>query len=202
MIVWGSQDREQRRVDGAAYDPTSDTWRRIGDAPVELTDATAVWTGREMILFGAALHGGNHAETNSAIGIAYDPAADSWRELPDSNLDTNANDAIWIGDGLLAWDYNLDSQIYDPVTDRWSDAGRVPTDECEDVPTSVWAGVAYGKLCGDLVRFDPGTGTWEHIDAPAIFATTIYGAGDSLLVGGVSSSSGRGEDLRLFAHES
>jgi N-acetylneuraminic acid mutarotase len=200
MIVWGSQDREQRRVDGAAYDPASNTWRRIADAPVELTDATAVWTGEEMIVFGAALHGGNHAETSSAIGIAYDPAADSWRELPDSNLDTNANDAIWIGDGLLAWDYNLDSQIYDPMTDRWSEAGKVPTDECEDVPTSVWAGVAYGKLCGDLVRFDPGSGTWEHIDAPAMFPSTIYGAGDTLLVGGVNGTTGEGEDWRLFAY--
>ena len=46
MIVWGSQDREQRRIDGAAYDPASDTWRRIADAPVELTDATAVGPDR------------------------------------------------------------------------------------------------------------------------------------------------------------
>ena len=27
MIVWGSTEREQRRVDGAAYDPEADTWR-------------------------------------------------------------------------------------------------------------------------------------------------------------------------------
>lgn len=200
MIVWGSQDREQRRVDGAAYEPASNSWRRIADAPGELTDATAVWTGQEMIVFGAALHGGNHAETDSAIGIAYDPAADSWRDLPESNLYTNANDAIWIGAGLLAWDYNLDSQIYDPATNRWSDAGKAPTDECEDVPTSVWAGVAYGKLCGDLVTFDPESGTWQRIDGPVGFPTTIYGAGDTLLVGGVNNSFGEGADWRFFAY--
>ena len=73
--------------------------------------------------------------------------------------------------------------------DQWRDAGKVPTDECEDVPTSVWAEAAYGKLCGDLVTFNPRSGTWEHIDAPAMFPTTIYGARDSPLVGGVNGAS-------------
>ena len=87
------------------------------------------------------------------------------------------------------------------MTDRWSDAGKVPTDECEDVPTSVWAGAAYGTLCGGLVRFDSGSGAWEHIDAPGMFPTTLYGAGDTLLVGGVYGSFSEGEDWRLFAFE-
>ena len=109
-------------------------------------------------MFGAALHGGNIAETNSAIAIAYDPTADSWRELPDSNLDTNANDAIWIGDGLLAWDYNLDSQIYDPVTDRWSDAGNVPTDECEDFRRPSGQGLPKASFAGIWSRSIRGVG--------------------------------------------
>ena len=202
MIVWGSQSREQRRVDGAAYDPALDAWRRIADAPAELTDAAANWTGEEMIVFGAALHGGNFAETDTAIAIAYDPAADSWRRLPDSEIDTNASDAVWIGERLLVWDYNLESQVYDPVTDSWVAAGSVPTDECEDVPSTVVAGAAYGRLCGDLVTFDGQRGTWHPIGQPMtpFSPDELYAAGDTLLAVGVADPYDGGEDWRMFAY--
>ncbi|MGH2529558.1 MAG: hypothetical protein ACRDH0_09540, partial [Actinomycetota bacterium] len=52
--------------------PASDSWRTIAEGPIELTDAVGVWTGTEMIVFGAALHGGNFPETPTAIGAAYD----------------------------------------------------------------------------------------------------------------------------------
>lgn len=201
MIVWGNQSREQRRVDGAAYDPALDSWRRIADAPAELTDAAASWTGEEMIVFGAALHGGNFPETDTAIAIAYDPVSDSWRRLPDSDIDTNASSAAWIGDRLLAWDYNLESQVYDPVTDTWTRAGSVPTDECEDVPSTVVVGDAFGRLCGALVTFDGERGVWHPIGLPIkpFFPEELYAAGETLLVVGVADRYSEGEDLRLFA---
>jgi hypothetical protein len=46
-----------------------------------------------MIVFGAALHGGNFPETPTAIGAAYNPASDTWRRLPESDIDPNANTA-------------------------------------------------------------------------------------------------------------
>ncbi len=201
MIVWGSTDREQRRVDGAAYDPEADTWRPIADAPIELTDATASWSGEEMIVFGAALHGGNRAESRTAIGAAYDPSTDTWRQIADSELATNANTSVWWNGKLLAFDYGLDSATYDPATDRWNPTGRVPTDECEDVPSSVVAGTAYGRLCGDLVRFDPQRSEWRSIDAPEkdFFPFEMFGAGSTLLVEGVVGRFGEGDDVRLFA---
>lgn len=202
MIVWGSTDREQRRVDGAAYDPEADTWRRIADAPIELTDATASWTGEEMIVFGAALHGGNRPESRTAIGAAYDPSTDTWRQIADSELDTNANTSVWSDGRLLAFDYNLDAAAYDPAEDRWVATGRVPTDECEDIPTSVVAGTAFGRLCGGLLRFDPERNEWRSIDAPAkdFFPDEMFGAGSTLLVEGVVGRFGDRDDVRLFAY--
>lgn len=83
FIVWGTAIRMHPRPrDGAAFDPAENSWRTIAQAPIELTDATVVWTGREMIFFGAALHGGNFPETKTAIGAAYDPATDTWRKSP------------------------------------------------------------------------------------------------------------------------
>ena len=165
MLVWGTALRvEERPRDGAAYDPATDSWRPIAEAPIELTDATAVWTGTEMIVFGAALHGGNHPETPTAIGAAYDPASDTWRQLPESDIDPNANTASWLGDRLIAWDYSENTSAYSPGSATWSSLRGPPVDACEDVPKSVTAeGFVLGELCGELVVMRPGEDRWHNV---------------------------------------
>jgi hypothetical protein len=165
MLVWGTSVRvEDRPRDGAAYDPTTDSWRPIAEAPIELTDATAVWTGTEMIVFGAALYGGNFPETPTAIGASYDPASDTWRQLPDSDIDPNANTASWLEDRLIAWDYSEHTSAYSPDSDAWASLRGPPVDACEDVPTSVTAeGFVFGRLCGELVVMLPGEDGWHNV---------------------------------------
>jgi len=178
MLVWGTVLRvEDRPRDGAAYDPTTDSWRRIADAPIELTDAAAVWTGTEMIVFGAALHGGNVPETPTAIGAAYDPASDTWRQLPESDIDPNANTASWLEGRLIAWDYSAHTSAYSPHADAWAHLRGPPVDACEDVPSSVTAeGFVFGRLCGELVVMLPGEDAWHNVTRrdlqfwPATFA--------------------------------
>jgi hypothetical protein len=176
LIVWGSTDRTLRHRDGAAYDPSTNTWRRIGDGPIDLTDAVAVWSGEEMYVFGAALHGGNHPETETAIGAAYDPTTDAWRELPPS-LDTlpNANTAVWAGDRLIAVDYGNHAEVYRPASGRWQVLDPMPLDDGEDIPSAAyiddWVMVSFfgqvaayslenerwRDLTGDLADEVPGT---------------------------------------------
>jgi hypothetical protein len=165
MLVWGTAVRvEDRPRDGAAYDPATDSWRPIAEAPIELTDATAMWTGSEMIAFGAALHGGNVPETPTAIGAAYDPASDSWRQLPESDIDPNANTASWLDDRLIAWDYSEHTSAYSPDADAWASLRGPPVDACEDVPTSVTAeGFVFGRLCGELVVMFPVEDRWHNV---------------------------------------
>jgi hypothetical protein len=165
MLVWGTSVRvEDRPRDGAAYNPAADSWRRIAEAPIELTGATAVWTGTEMIVFGAALHGGNVPETPTAIGAAYDPASDTWRQLPDSDIDPKANTASWLEDRLIAWDYSEHTSEYSPDADAWASLTGPPVDACEDVPTSVTAeGFVFGQLCGELVVMLPGEDAWHNV---------------------------------------
>jgi hypothetical protein len=165
LIVWGTMLRtEDRPLDGAAYDPASDSWRTIAKGPIELTDATAVWTGTEMIVFGAALHGGNFPETPTAIGAAYDPASDTWRQLPESDIDPNANTASWLQDRLIAWDYSENTSAYSPGSDAWTSLRGPPVDACEDVPRSVTAeGFVFGQLCGELVVMRPGEDAWHNV---------------------------------------
>lgn len=165
LLVWGTSFRvEDRPRDGAAYDPESDSWRTIAQSPIELTDATAVWSGTQMIVFGAALHGGNFPETPTAIGAAYDPASDSWRQLPDSDIDPNANTASWLEDRLIAWDYSEHTSAYSPGSDAWSSLRGPPVDACEDVPRSVTVeGFVFGQLCGELIVMRAGEDGWHNV---------------------------------------
>jgi hypothetical protein len=136
----------------------------IAEGPIELTDAVGVWTGTEMIVFGAALHGGNFPETPTAIRAAYSPASDTWRQLPQSDIDPNANTASWLEDRLIAWDYSEHTRAYSPEADEWSSLSGPPVDACEDVPASVTAeGFVFGQLCGEFVVMVPGEDRWHNV---------------------------------------
>ena len=168
LLVWGTALRvEHRERDGAAYNPEIDRWHPIADAPIELTDATATWTGEEMIVFGAALAGGNHSETQSAIGAAYDPETDIWREISRSRLSPQASTAAWNGNELIAWDYLNDSAAYDPATDTWRPLPRIPLDDSECSPESAAVGgFVLGEYCGALTLFDPDDDRWVEVPLP------------------------------------
>ena len=88
MLIWGGFSESRMRLDqrqgdaflntGGCYDPATDTWREITitGAPSKRIHPAAVWTGREMIIWG----GGNSAgDLND--GARYDPTADSWRPM-------------------------------------------------------------------------------------------------------------------------
>ena len=188
LIVWGTAVRvDDRPRDGAAYDPIADEWRPIADGPIDLTDATAVWTGREMIVFGAALHGGNNAETNTAVGAAYDPVRDTWRELPKSSLSPQASTAAWNGRELIAWDYLNQSAAYDPVTNEWRRLPKVPLDAVECTPESVAvSGAVFGNYCGSMVVFDRSDERWHDVSRRdlAAYGFTLVRAGPVVLLMG------------------
>ncbi len=166
LVVWGGGDRDEpTNTAGAAYDPVSDTWRRIADAPIGLNAASGVWTGREVVVFGSLLNGRNIAETLTSVGVAYDPAADSWRELPPSELSPQATSAVWTGDRVVAWDYEVHSQEYDPIRDRWTEPQEMPLDFSECYPDSVTiGGDVFAFFCGRAALYEPEASTWREID--------------------------------------
>src|SRR5205807_189421 len=83
-LIWGGGEHDPngnaRAVrslgDGAAYDPTTDSWRTISliGAPSPRQDPVAVWTGREMVVWG-----GRGADFVSTIagGARYNPVTDT-----------------------------------------------------------------------------------------------------------------------------
>src|SRR5919201_3978204 len=83
--------RAAQRLDaGAAYDPTTDSWRTIPDAPQSVTYGQASWTGTEMVVLVPRLAPQTDGDVGQpAATLAFDPETDIWRELappPDNYL--------------------------------------------------------------------------------------------------------------------
>lgn len=134
MIVWGGEPgaatvddtRTSDGADGAAYDPISDTWRLLPRAPIKGRYLhSAVWTGREMVVWGGrALDGSARSD-----GAAYDPATNRWRILPPAPFVSSGSQAVvWARDQLIVIDgavvdsagpVHLSAASYDAVTDVW-----------------------------------------------------------------------------------
>jgi hypothetical protein len=81
----------------AAYDPRTNTWRRLPKGPLGAREQYAsVWTGRELLIFGG--HSGDTYALPTAA--ALNPATGSWRRL--KALDAviglaTVNGALWNG---------------------------------------------------------------------------------------------------------
>lgn len=106
-------------IDGVAYDPATDTWRQIAPAPVNpRTGHAAVWTGREMVVFG-----GSRTLEHGASAALYNPSADAWRLSAESPLDWALSlvAAVWTGTEVVIWSGTgpEDVAAYDPTTDAW-----------------------------------------------------------------------------------
>jgi hypothetical protein len=138
----------------AAYDPATDTWRRI--APPPTPDArfggTAVWDGREVLVVGAG--------ARSQDALAYSPATNRWRRLASMEPGHAGASAVWTGKRLLVWggtQYDPKGDVpaphgvsYDPKTDRWSSLPQWPL-RSRDGSTVVWTGrqlVVWGGVIG------------------------------------------------------
>jgi hypothetical protein len=127
----------------AAYNPATNTWRRIAAIPAQRPGAKAVWDGHEVLVVG----GSNRA------GFAYDPAANRWRRLPPTESRRTNFAAVWTGKQLLLWGGNAGSgggplvipphgEVYDPATNSWSALPQAPLAGRLD-PTAVWTGRSF-----------------------------------------------------------
>ena len=168
MIVWGDASRSASAIDGAAYDPAGERWRELPPAPLALNEATAVWTGDEMIVYGALLDGNNWSEAEHAQGIAYDPEGNEWRVLPPFPLSPQASTAVWAGDELVVWDYELRAAAYEPATDRWRPLPDLPLAFSECYPQSARAAedLVFAWHCGKGALFDLKSDTWHVLPGP------------------------------------
>jgi hypothetical protein len=189
-IVWGDADRSDglSQHEGAAYDPASDSWRELPRAPLGLNEARGLWTGVELIVFGALLDGNNRSDTADARGIAYDPDTGSWRVLASFPLSPQASAIAWTGKELIAWDYDMKDGAYDPNRDAWRRLPDVPLRfyECYPEGASV-PDVVLAWFCGQGATFDLATSSWRRMpEAPGEAFGRPVAAGSIVLFAGAA----------------
>jgi hypothetical protein len=144
-----------------------------------------------MVVFGAQLDDNNASMLDHAVGIAYDPSSDSWRELPDAALSPQASATAWTGDRVIAWDYALTAAEYDPVGNQWRDLPRVPLQDSECYPaTEAIGSYVFAWFCGQAALWDFGDQRWDQVSTPKQFVPgTPVAAGEVLLFAGATHES-------------
>jgi N-acetylneuraminic acid mutarotase len=166
----------KRLARAAAYDPATDSWRRIAPLPAPRNGATAVWDGHEVLVVGGAgLARAGRPAPLARVGFAYDPATNRWRRLPPMESGRFGSAAVWTGRQLLLWGGSQTANggppsipphglAYDPTANRWAPLPQAPL-LGRVGPTGVWTGrefVVWGggpgasqKVFADGAAFRP-----------------------------------------------
>lgn len=186
MIIWGgySSETTSALMDGARYNPETDAWTDISSsgAPSARYQHQAVWTGREMLLWG-----GDPEFLQQGTGARYDPATDTWTALSTISAPRSRilHSVVWTGTEMLVWGGYESGQMatggrYNPSTDRW-----LPTSGAPFAPrvhhSAVWTGTEV-LIWGDLntgLRYRPLTDSWltmSRIGAPdaRVFHSAVW----------------------------
>jgi N-acetylneuraminic acid mutarotase len=180
----------------AAYDPNTDTWRRLPGAPGPVGcfegGDRAVWTGEEVLLWGV---------TNTA----FDPATETWRKLPEPPAGAGGPSVIgWTGTQMLGWGggccggVDADGAAYTPSTNRWKLLPPAPISGRHGM--GVWTGAELVIVGGsgpdmsegtpvyvDGAAYDPATRSWRPLPdmpVPREAGEAFWDGDEVLVVGG------------------
>lgn len=154
LIVWGGAgtgncgQSDCALGDGAAYDPVTNTWRRLSTigAPTPRSGQSAVWDGRELLVWG-----GTPDENTTFLnnGAAYDPSTDTWHPLPaPASLAPRAyQTAVWTGHEMLIWGglgrigapLN-DGAAYNPAAETWRPIASAGAPAARYANVAAWTG--------------------------------------------------------------
>jgi hypothetical protein len=175
MIVGGSDDSwnggTAYQSGGGSYDPVTDTWATIPDAPISGRDTCkAVWTGSSLLLWGGYQLGGSYAND----GAIYNPGTSSWTSMTTANAPTGRVwfNGAWSGTKFQVFGgyvspgftYTGDGGSYDLATDTWEalPAAGAPSARAEHVAVYdqaggrliIWGGfVGHDQPVNDGFRF-------------------------------------------------
>ena len=162
-------------LDGAAYDPNTDSWRPISSPPIPVRGPGGVgpegyvgtaWTGHELVVWNVQTH----------EVAAYDLDDDTWRALPTIEMKVDHGALRWDGENV----YAFGTTVFNPPNTEEMSTSRLVGDEWELLPDTefaaegfaalatltAWTGerfLAWGDSAADgmTIAFDPSTDTWS-----------------------------------------
>ncbi len=168
IICCGTGEQFADFATTVAYDPETNEWRRLADAPISGGFTEAVWTGDEMLVA-------------TIGGVAeYDPAADTWTTYPAPPEGARLNEIAWTGEELITWSRVVERAVHPGYaltlsTGEWRQLPDPPA--WPAAPDIVWTGdrlVIWGGLpsrSGGSERavgsvYDPTTNSWTPMSEP------------------------------------
>ena len=146
MIAWGINypSRFTPPTDGAAYNPTTRTWRKLSPAPDGLAGFThAAWTGDRVVIVVEPT-----SDRATTAAATYDPDTDTWELLPPGPI-TNfgRSSSAWTGDELVIVnsdpyrDYATPGVVaLNPSTGRWRELTGLDGYSGLEVTGTLWDG--------------------------------------------------------------
>jgi len=180
FIVWGGTSGGISWNDGAAYNPSTDTWRLLAASPLAgRYDHCAVWTGTEMIVLG-----GNSTSETFQDGARYNPTTDTWTPIPFYPVGKVEDaGAVWTGTEMIIYGGYDGGNVhggarYNPVSNTWKlISPGTATLSARYRPLVAWTGhemIIWGGGNGstglaDGVRYNPVTDTWIPLGDGANF---------------------------------
>jgi hypothetical protein len=164
VLVWGGNRGMLFLQDGAAYNPSTQSWRSLTPNQWAFPSTISVWAGDRFVVLAK----------NS--GATYVPATDAWHDLP--NLPSRVNGSflgvVWTGHDILGVAQNRGSIFvarYDPSSNSWvlgpAQQAAIPTDN-EHVSVA-WTGTALGYWDGNHQGwlYTPTKQTWRKLPPTA-----------------------------------
>ena len=139
MLVWGGFNAGILVPNaGGLYDPTTNTWSPMSTTGQPVTpreNASAVWTGRRMMIWGG--DGNNPTYPTSDYGGRYDPITDTWLPMTMSGAPQSRTlqTGVWTGTFFIPWGgtsptgYPVDSSRYS-AADGDDDGASDSCDNC------------------------------------------------------------------------
>lgn len=184
-------------------------WRLLPKAPIGgRAEHAAVWTGREMVIWGGYLDGDPLTD-----GAAYDPAARTWRKVPAAPLaPRNDPGAFWTGQEMVVFggssvegEMLADGAAWNPATNAWRPLSASPLGP-RDSAVVAWAGdrlVVWGgstvlpsdapddavaEMRNDGAAWVPASNSWVPVAAAPIparsGAESVWAGGRLVVTGG------------------
>lgn len=198
--------------DGALLEPSSGSWRRVpaAGAPSPRDSAYAVWTGREVLVWGG------RTQTDGGL---FDPALSSWRPIapaPDAFRPRRLGTIVWAGRWAIIWGgfYQEpqsgaltslgDGLRYDVAADTWSPVAMSGAPSPRSRHTAIWSGtrmIVWGGVgesgyAGQGAAYDPEADQWTAVTvdgAPAVRQdhAAVWTGHEMIVLGGSAPDGGR-----------